>query len=103
MTVRKKWIDLTCFGALFKPANGAHGAEFYILPIVRYDLAHPAFVEIEWYPKLLEGRSAKLFVPTHEVIAMAIAGPEVEQKLGFQSENYALKNEASEIVRTRAG
>lgn len=82
VSVRKGWIDATCFGQLFRPMHGHSGTEIYILPVVEYDITHPAFLQVEWYPKILDGKSAKLFIPTHEVIGMAIIGPDAGDRLG---------------------
>lgn len=89
VSVRQAWIDATGFGELFKPMHPERGkGEIYILPVAKYSVAHPAFLEIEWYPRILDGKSARLFIPTNEVIGMAIVGAESENeldKIGFQS------------------
>jgi len=92
VSVRKAWIDATCFGQLFRPVHGRTDTEIYILPVAKYNVTHPAFVEIEWYPRVLDGKPAKLFIPTHEVIGIAIIGSEAEEqlgKVGFQVESLS--------------
>ena len=89
VSVRRAWIDATGFGELFRPMHPERGkAEIYILPVATYSIAHPAFLEIEWYPRILDGKSVRLFIPTNQVISMAIVGAESENELdriGFQS------------------
>jgi|HubBroStandDraft_2_1064218.scaffolds.fasta_scaffold1631210_1 hypothetical protein len=89
VSVRQAWIDATGFGELFRPMHPERiKGEIYILPVAKYSIAHPAFLEIEWYPRILDGKSARLFIPTNEVISMAIVGAESEHeldKMGFQS------------------
>lgn len=88
VSVRQVWVDATGFGQLFRPMHPERSkGEIYILPVAKY-VAHPAFLEIEWYPRVLDGKAARLFIPNNEVISMAILGAESENelnKIGFQS------------------
>jgi hypothetical protein len=88
VSVRQAWIDATGFGELFSPKHPERDNEIYILPVAKYSIAHHAFLEIEWYPRILDGKSARLFIPNNEGISMAIVGTESENeltKIGFQS------------------
>ena len=87
VSVRQAWIDETGLGQLFRPMNPETKAEIYALPVVKYNVSHSSFLEIEWYPKVLEGKPVQLFIPNREVIAIAIIGPKSEEdlsRIGFQ-------------------
>jgi hypothetical protein len=81
LSVRKAWIDSTGFEKLFTSMFPERKAEIYVFPIAKYGISHPAFVEIEWYPRAMNGEPARLFIPSHEVIALAILGPEAGEKI----------------------
>jgi hypothetical protein len=53
------------------PAN-EDTAEFYIIPVSKYDISDERFVEIEFYPRVLKDKWARVFIPKDQVVAIVV-------------------------------
>ena len=53
------------------PAN-EDTAEFYIIPVSKYEISDERFVEIEFYPRVLKDKWARVFIPKNQVVAIVV-------------------------------
>ncbi|MCU1299876.1 MAG: hypothetical protein JWQ87_160 [Candidatus Sulfotelmatobacter sp.] len=73
VSVRKNWTKNMGLGDLFQSTGTANQmAEFHVIPVSRYDVSDHSFVEIEWYPKVLVDKWARVFIPKDQVVAVVI-------------------------------
>lgn len=74
-------------GNLFQsttPATEAT-AEFHIIPVSKYDISDDRFVEIEFYPRVLTDKRARVFIPKDQVVAIVVLeSSEDVGKIGFK-------------------
>jgi hypothetical protein len=69
--VRKTWVEGLGTENLFKTVYQNEDATILIIPVAKLDVSDPYFVEIVFYPRMLEDddvKSIKALVPKHEVL-----------------------------------
>jgi len=61
-------------GNLFQSTTPAteDTAEFSIIPVSKYDISNERFVEIEFYPRMLKEKWARVFIPKDQVVAIVV-------------------------------
>jgi len=64
VSVQRHWTKNMGLGGLFHSATPANEdtAEFYIIPVSKYDISDERFVEIEFYPRVLKDKWARVLV-----------------------------------------
>ena len=60
-------------------------APFYVLGVTKFSMADGWFLELEYYPKRLNGRTMKLFVPKQKVLAV-VETEKAADLIGFKPE-----------------
>jgi hypothetical protein len=87
VTVRKHWTKNMGMGPLFQsttPGND-EGVEFHVIPVSRFDLSDSHFVEIEYYPRVLVDKWARVFVPKDQVVSVVqLESSEDLGKIGYR-------------------
>lgn len=74
VSVQKHWTKNMGLGGLFHSATPANEdtAEFYIIPVSKYDISDERFIEIEFYPRVLNDKWARVFIPKDRVVAIVV-------------------------------
>lgn len=74
VSVRKQWTNNMGLGNLFQSTNpaGEDSVEFHIIPVSKYDISDDRFVEIEFYPRVLTDKWARVFIPKDQVVAIVL-------------------------------
>jgi hypothetical protein len=73
VVLRKDWVAEAGVGDFVEPEHPhpkQQLANFYAVPVVHFTLDDGWFLEMEFYPPTLKGKSLKLFVPKQEVLAV---------------------------------
>lgn len=88
--VRRKWVDESGAGALFKTANANPSGEIVVVPVTHFDISNRNFVEIIVWPEALTDhpvQSVKAFVPKHQITLMVeLKSSEALSALGYKAE-----------------
>jgi hypothetical protein len=77
--VESTWVRQTGMSALFErvPESKAPSGDVRIIFVTSYNISDSTFAEIVFYPKALEGRWVRVYVPKQEIIAiMVLENPE---------------------------
>lgn len=86
--VTAKWADSTHSGMLFRSANTTPEREVFMIPATKIDISDPYFVEVVFWPRLLEKepvRSIKVFIPkAHVLLIVELKAPEMAEQLGYR-------------------
>jgi len=73
VSVRKSWTKNMGLGNLFQSTTPSNEeAEFCIIPVSKYDISDHSFVELEWYPRVLVDKWARVFIPKDQVVAVVV-------------------------------
>jgi len=86
VSVRKQWTKNMGLGNLFQPTTSAtdDSVEFHIIPVSKYDISDDRFVEIEFYPRVLTDKWARVFIPKDQVVAIVVLEiPNDLDKIGY--------------------
>jgi hypothetical protein len=85
--VKKAWTKNMGLGNLFQSTNPANEtAEFHVIPVSKYDVSHHSFVEIEYYPRVLTDKWARVFIPKDQVVSVVVLeSSEDLPKIGYQA------------------
>jgi len=88
VSVRQSWVEQTGVSKLFATAGMSLDKEGILgIPVTKWDVSSPGFVEVVFYPRVLEGQpneSVTAFIPAHEVVIIGVLQPSVLSKIGFQ-------------------
>ena len=86
VSVKKSWTRNMGLGNLFQSTNPANEtAEFHVIPVSKYDVSDHSFVEIEWYPRVLNDKWARVFIPKDQVVAVVVLeSSEDLSKIGYK-------------------
>src|ERR1700693_687291 len=68
--VESSWVRQTGMSTLFE-SKGPSG-DVRIISVTSYNISDSTFAEIVVYPKALEGRWVRMYVPKQEIIAIII-------------------------------
>ena len=68
--VESSWVRQTGMSALFE-SKGPSG-DVRIIFVTSYNISDSTFAEIVVYPKALEGRWVRVYVPKQEIIAIVV-------------------------------
>jgi hypothetical protein len=83
--VKKSWIQNMGMSRLFQSTESGSTAEIHIIPVSKYDISDDSFVEIEYYPKVLVDKWARVFVPKDQVVSIVVLeSSEDLGKIGYQ-------------------
>ena len=87
--VESSWVRQTGMSALFErvPESKGPSADVRIIFVTSYNISDSTFAEIVVYPKALEGRWVRVYVPKQEIIAIVVLeNPEKDAAvIGFNS------------------
>ncbi len=83
--VESTWVRQIGMGALFE--SKAPSSDVRIIFVTSYNISDSTFAEIVVYPKALEGRWVRVYVPKQEIIAIVVLeNPEKDAAvIGFSS------------------
>lgn len=87
VSVRKSWTKTMGMSNLFQPASrvGEETIEIHVIPVSKYDVSDHSFVEIEFYPKVLTDKWARVFIPKDQVVAVVVLETSQDlEKAGYQ-------------------
>ena len=72
--VESTWVRQTGMSALFErvPESKGPSGDVRIILVTSYNISDSTFAEIVFYPKALEGRWVRVYVPKQEVIAIMV-------------------------------
>jgi hypothetical protein len=88
--VRKRWVDESGAGEIFKTANANPSGEILVVPVTHFDISDRNFVEIIVWPVALTNhpvQSVKAFIPKHEVaLIVELKSSEALPALGYRAE-----------------
>jgi hypothetical protein len=88
VSVRKQWTKNMGLGNLFQPTTPVidDSVEFHIIPVSKYDISDDRFVEIEFYPRVLTDKWARVFIPKDQVVAIVVLESSDDlNKIGFKT------------------
>ena len=74
VSVKRQWTKNMGLGNLFQPTTSAgdDSLEFHVIPVSKYDISDDRFVEIEFYPRVLTDKWARVFIPKDQVAAIVV-------------------------------
>jgi hypothetical protein len=71
VTVTSEWISRNGLGGIFKGAFAASSGNAMV-EATDHSLADHSFVEVEFYPRFLNGHWIRLFIPRGEIVSIIV-------------------------------
>jgi hypothetical protein len=85
VSVKKSWTQNMGMSRLFQSTESGSTAEIHIIPVSKYDISDDSFVEIEYYPKVLVDKWARVFIPKDQIVSIVVLeSSEDLGKIGYQ-------------------
>jgi hypothetical protein len=72
--VESSWVRQTGMSTLFErvPESKGPSGDVRVIFVTSYNISDSTFAEIVFYPKALEGRWVRVYVPKQEIIAIMV-------------------------------